>query len=85
MNVQQKRATYNETHGQQSSQCIGVITFIVFCAFLVWLHVWLYSPGSTDNTAAPSFASAEVRDWLDSNQLDLQELKKYPKFTGKTE
>jgi hypothetical protein len=52
---------------------------LVFCVFLVWL--WLYSPGSTDDTTAPSFASAEVRDWMDNNEL--QELKKDPKFIGK--
>lgn len=79
MNEQRRRASYNETRGQQSSQYIGVIA-LVFCAFLVWL--WLYSPGSTDDATAPSFASAEVRDWLDNNQL--QELRKDPKFIGKT-
>ena len=78
MNDRRIRAARNRTHSQQSSQYIGAIA-LVFCAFLAWL--WLYSPGSTDDATAPSFASAEVRDWLDNN--GLQVLKKDPKFIGK--
>ena len=78
MNERRRSAAYNRAHSQQSSQYIGAIA-LVFCAFLVWL--WLYSPGSTDDATAPSFASNEVRDWLVSNRL--QELNKDPKFIGK--
>ena len=84
MNEQQRRAAYSRTYSQQCFQCIGAIA-LVFCGFLVGLSPSLASqtssPGSMDDTTAPSFASAEVRDWLDKYRLHV--FKKDPKFIGK--
>ena len=68
MNERRRGAANNRVHSHESSQCFGAIA-LLFCAFLVWL--WLYSPGFTDDSHTPSFASVQVRDWLDSSGLQV--------------